>query len=136
MCHVGGTYILRFADSAGVGEGLHPSGPRLLAMASVPCRKRVASRSSAATLDCKVGNQEFVLDSAGVGEGMLVVAGSDSAGVGEGLMVVDSAGVGEGLVLNASMCKWVVLPAYGPSPVLQCMYGTIPIVVDTSRIAQ
>lgn len=121
MCHVGGNYILRFADSAGVGEGLHPSGPRLIALAAVPCQNRALS-SAGAVLQCTVGTQQIVLDSAGVGEGAIVTS--------------DSAGVGEGLLLDASMCKWVVLAGYGPNPVLKCMFGTIPIVIDPSRVAR
>jgi hypothetical protein len=124
MCRVGDTFIVRFADSTGVGEGFHPSGPKMVALAIMPCVRRSLSGRSA-PLECTMGDQNFVYDSTGVGEGQL--PGSVSS---------DSAGVGEGLFLTSSNCQWVVISTYKPYPVLECFYGPLAVVVDSAGVGE
>jgi hypothetical protein len=71
-----------------------------------------------------MGNQQIVYDSAGVGEGHLPTVTSDSAGVGEGLF------------LESTNCKWVVIANYRAYPVLECMYGSLAIVIDSAGVGE
>jgi hypothetical protein len=71
---------------------------------------------------CTVGNQEYVLDSTGVGTGELSYSKRDSTGVGE-------------LYFDKNNCIWVTLPG-SAAKVLQCLYGSVVFYIDPAGVAE
>jgi hypothetical protein len=130
FCHIGRTLVFR-TDSAKVGSGVTP-GPKLVLIGATTCSYTKMS-GGAPVETCTIGNQEYVLDSTGVGEGSGVTANLDSTGVGTG---TDSTGVGEGsLSLGQTNCKWVTLPAT-LHRMLQCTYGPLVFNIDSTGVGE
>lgn len=130
FCHIGRTLVFR-TDSAGVGQGVKP-GLKLVVIGATTCSYAKVAGHAPVEM-CMIGNQEYALDSTGVGEGSGVTANFDSTGVGPG---TDSTGVGEGsLSLDYSNCKWVIL-ASTLHRVLQCTFGPLVIYIDSTGVGE
>ncbi|MFL5616363.1 MAG: hypothetical protein ACJ796_22035 [Gemmatimonadaceae bacterium] len=121
MCHVGNSLLLR-ADSTGVGELRLKPGPKLVVIGAAPCTMLRAQSGHAPMETCTVGNQEYVLDSTGVGTGELSYSRHDSTGVGE-------------LYFDKNNCIWVTVPGSGAKE-LECLYGTVVFHIDSTGVVE
>ena len=121
VCHVGNGLFLR-ADSTGVGELRLKPGPKLVVIGAAACTTLKAQAGHAPMETCTVGNQEYVLDSTGVGTDGLSYSKRDSTGVGE-------------LYFDKNNCIWVTPPG-SAAKVLQCLYGSVVFYVDPAGVAE
>src|SRR5206468_8405989 len=122
VCYVGNGLFLKLADSTGVGELRLKPGPKLVVIGAAPCTVLKALAGNAPVQTCTIGNQEYVLDSTGVGTGELSYSRRDSTGVGE-------------VYFDKNNCFWVTIPG-STAKVLQCQYGSVVFYIDPTGVAE